>query len=542
VLVLAGTCKPVEASRDAVSAPLIFMPKVRGISLKTAAIWVIVIAITGIGAARLFSKKTEDTVQVNAPRQVKVASVAELAKASTPLTLLGTVSSKSEAIVRAESAGKLLVVYKKLGDYVAAGGVIAEFENATQKAIVTQAEGAYEAAKAARDVAGISSGSASDALAEQRIAALSMLSTAYTAMDDAVHAKTDVMWENPQDRSPHVLFQVSDDKLRIAIESERESLEPILDKRAQTNSSITSENDISSELSKVADEVRMVRDYLDNLALALARAVASPSVPQASIDGWKTAVGISRAAIGASLDSVLATRNRLTQLTAAADIAAKQGNGNGASSADAALKSALGNLDAAKASLEKTIVRSPISGTINSLSVETGDIVSMFSDIAVVSNNNALEIVAYVTENEKRELSVGAKVLIENIAQGVVTRIAPAIDPKTGKIEVRIGITGNQGAFVNGQSASASIARRATDGKSGNDISLPVAAIKLTPAAALVFTANESGTLVAVPVTIGAIQGEKIVITDGLTPEMIILTDARGLKEGMVVEVSKSNP
>ena len=37
------------------------------------------------------------------------------------------------------------VVYKKLGDYVNAGEVIAEFENSGERAQVLQAEGAYDA-------------------------------------------------------------------------------------------------------------------------------------------------------------------------------------------------------------------------------------------------------------------------------------------------------------------------------------------------------------------------------------------------------------
>ena len=47
-----------------------------------------------------------------------------------------------------------------------AGQVIAEFENSGERASVLQAEGAYDAAKAARDLARINQGSATVSLSE----------------------------------------------------------------------------------------------------------------------------------------------------------------------------------------------------------------------------------------------------------------------------------------------------------------------------------------------------------------------------------------
>ena len=90
------------------------------------------------------------------------------------------------------------------------------------------------------------------------------------------------------------------------------------------------------------------------------------------------------------------------------------------------------------------------------MSIKTGDFISPFTEIAVVSNNGALEVLAYATEDDAASLSVGNSVSLEKNVTGVITRIAPALDPRTKKIEVRIGITSGTGALINGQSVRAS--------------------------------------------------------------------------------------
>src|SRR5262245_25053630 len=110
-----------------------------------AAAALIVIAV--VGYAFLRPKATEEaTVSV---RNVDVKSVAELASQTAPLAIGGTVSSKSEATVRAESGGRVTAVYRNLGDAVAAGTIVAELDHASQSAALLQAQGAQAAAEAA---------------------------------------------------------------------------------------------------------------------------------------------------------------------------------------------------------------------------------------------------------------------------------------------------------------------------------------------------------------------------------------------------------
>ena len=62
--------------------------------------------------------------------------------------------------------------------------------------------------------------------------------------------------------------------------------------------------------------------------------------------------------------------------------------------------------------LEKTIIRSPIS-IVEQFHHQARDFLAPAQQVAVVSNNGALEAVAYVTEEDKARVAVGQKIKLE---------------------------------------------------------------------------------------------------------------------------------
>src|SRR3989338_1607489 len=472
-------------------------------------------------------------------RTVSVARVLDLSVNAIPLPLLGTVTSRSEATIRAEMGGKIIEVYQKLGDYVGAGKVIAEFENAGERASVLQAEGAYEAANAGKAIAEISRGSSDNSLDEAKTQAQNVIASTYTVLDDAIRTKTDTAWKNPQTREAKLPVTIPDAKLVIEIENERITIETMLRTRDEKNKLLTSNSDLIQELDLVEAEANIVKDYLDDLSFSFNHALPDGNASQAAIDGFKAVTGGARTSVNGALSTIANTRNTLNGSLAASRIAEQNSSTSGVdsgSSSDAQVKSALGNLRAAQARLEKTIIRSPISGTINSISINTGDFISPYTEVAVVSNNGALEVVAYVTEDDARELVIGGSTTIEGGGMGTITRIAPALDPNTKKIEVRIGITRGIETLMNGASVRLE-AKRTTKKIVGTDLKIPLAALKITPEGAIVFSVSASSSLVAHEVSMGTLMGDQVVIPVGLTPDMVIVTDARGLQGGMPVSL-----
>src|SRR5690606_25450209 len=109
------------------------------------------------------------------------------------------------------------------------------------------------------------------------------------------------------------------------------------------------------------------------------------SALQASFLSARNSLASLRQTLISARTSIETAKERLIQ----AQIAATNGT---VSAADAQVKQALGTLRAAQAQYAKTIIRTPIAGTVNRIDVKAGDFVTAFTPIATIANNNALTI------------------------------------------------------------------------------------------------------------------------------------------------------
>lgn len=467
---------------------------------------VVVLIASFIALSRGSDDVTEAT---KTPRQVEVARVSDLMSGKSSLSVVGEVESKSEAKISPETSGRITRVYASLGQNVGAGSILAEIENASQRAAVLQAEGSLDAAKAA---AGGSRGSA-----------VPTILSAYAAVDSAVGDAAGQIFTDPE--SSQATFSVSsrDTQALADIERIRPTLRPILERQESQASSISDSSDIASELVLLENELRQVRVYLDTVIKALNAGVPRNDITIATISGYVADVTAARSAITTSLSAISSTRTLLD-------------NSGAVSSSQASIKQAEGAYNAALANLEKTRIRSPISGTLNNFDIKLGDTVSQGQQVAVVSNNGALEVVAFVTENDRTKIAVGSKVGIEGGFEGTITRIAPALDPVTRKIEIRIGLASAAlKELTNGESVRVELTQTTTTTTTTGPLRIPIAALKMESDRQVVFTVNAENKIVAVPVKTGKLSGGFIEVSEGISADTEILADARGLKEGDTV-------
>ena len=488
------------------------------------------VLILAVGAAAFFLGTGPKKDETDSRREVSLLSVADVSSGE-PVTVIGEIRSVSEASVAPDSSGRVTGVYRAIGDYVSAGAVIAEIENASQKAAVAQAEAALDRAKSGSTISGISVETAVRNAETAR-------QSAYAAITDAVTRKADATFSNPNGAAPLFFISLSDSQLKNTLESERLAMGVILKRQDAARNAILSRSELLAELDRTAAETEDVRKFLSHLVAALSGAIATGSVTEAQISAYE-------ADSSAALASVTALQGSLTAAQAnirTAEEALTQGRSG--ESADVALAQA--SLDAAKAVLEKTIVRAPISGTISSITLEKGNFAAGGMPAVRIVNVAGLEAVAYLSERDLPRISAGASARISGSADGRVTRIAPALDPVTKKAEVRIAILktdANANRFVAGQSATIEI----TPVRRDNDtaVYIPISAVKITPDGAVVFIVSKSesdstsGVLVSVPITVGTLAGEKVEITSGLTLDSVIVEDARGLKDGQSVIIKE---
>ncbi len=510
---------------------------------------IVLLVVAGATIMHLARGSAASTDVLSDTTHVHIASVASLSDQTGPLPVTGKVSSVSKASILAVGSGEIVSLNRSLGDYVAAGSVIASFENSSQRAAVLQAQGAYEGAQASLAKASgstaqnsnLNSAQAAQNAQNAASSAHSALLSAYASIDDAVHTKADALFSNPHSNLPQFNVNVSDSQLVIDIQNQRLGLDSLVDS-IHTLGLDSSDATVGGNITSAIQKSQTVEVFLNDIVEALNKAITSPSVSASALASYQSSIAAARSEVISAISSLVGAKSAYDSAASGASVAqnsANSGTSNDIASAEANVKSAQGALNAAQANLEKTIIRAPISGTIVSLPITRGGYVASFSQVAQISNPSALEVEAYVTSDDAKTLVVGGKATIEDTTPGVVVFIAPALDPSTGKIQVKIGIPGNQTAFADGDAVAVSLERSTSKGSkttTKSAITIPIAAAKITPDGPVVFTVASS-TLQANPVFFGPIVGDRVTVINGLTLDMVIVTDARGLSDGQMVVV-----
>lgn len=106
--------------------------------------------------------------------------------------------------------------------------------------------------------------------------------------------------------------------------------------------------------------------------------------------------------------------------------------------------------DAARA-LRYTTVRAPIGGTITSRLVKRGGVVSPNQPLFEIIDFDSIVARVFVPEKDMKKLSTGLTVRVlaqssgERLHDGVVERISPVVDPRSGTVKVTIDLPETEG-------------------------------------------------------------------------------------------------
>ncbi|PIP87175.1 hypothetical protein COW81_01645 [Candidatus Campbellbacteria bacterium CG22_combo_CG10-13_8_21_14_all_36_13] len=523
--------------------------------IKTLSIVLVIITIIVFG--KIFSSKDVLTNNDNL-KTVNIEYVLNLSGEKVPLSLIGKVESKNEADLRAESQGEITAIYASLGDRVYAGQILAEISNALQRAGVQQAQATLDIAKSnynkltsgargeEKDILFTSVENAQNSYKEAIAGAQNTIQTAYSVADDILFNKIDPLFNGARTERPKLSFITGDSQGMIDAESDRLTIGYVMRDWKSAINSLTEANTINI-LDESQKNLEKMRDFLNLIAKLVNIFEPTADIDSTTLTTWKTNILSARSSVNTIISSVISTRTALNGAITSLEIAKKNqeiGNTGGRSedvvSAEATVKQAEAGLRSAQASLEKTIVRTPISGVLNLFEVKKGDFVSIYQPVAVVSNNNNLVVTTYITEDESRDIQIGNEVSIKENSTGIITAIAPGLNPVTKKIEVTISPKDNTKSLVNGETVRISLDRNASIVEQlPTQIRIPIKALKIEPSRTVVFSVDPTtSTLISHEVTLGPIVGEKVIIKDGINFDLEIVTDARGLKEGEKVIVN----
>jgi RND family efflux transporter MFP subunit len=188
-------------------------------------------------------------------------------------------------------------------------------------------------------------------------------------------------------------------------------------------------------------------------------------------------------------------------------------------------------------SLSKTTIKSPIKGKVAVIPAREGQLMTPGSLVALVVNTNGMIVRAYVNSDDASRVSVGSDVKISGFVKGIVTNVAPSIDPTTRKVEVLVAVSNpEESKLVVGQYVSIEI-EDATDTTGDNVIRLPLKSIDVTDSGAFVYVLGEDNVVEKREVTLNRVIGTDVEVISGLDNIDEIIKSVRGIDVGEKVEI-----
>lgn len=198
-------------------------------------------------------------------------------------------------------------------------------------------------------------------------------------------------------------------------------------------------------------------------------------------------------------------------------------------------------VERAKQSLEKYTVTSPISGVIGKVDIREYETVSAGTEALLIENTDSMTVEFYVTEKVRNNLSAGQKLSVQKddiSTDGQIIEVAETADEGTGMFKIKALIPGSTG-IMTGTRVSVTL----DSYKDDSGFVIPANALYHSNGQEYIFVA-QNGKAVRRNVVTGLFDSEKVVISEGLSAgESVITSWTSELKDGTKVRENRvENP
>ena len=193
--------------------------------------------------------------------------------------------------------------------------------------------------------------------------------------------------------------------------------------------------------------------------------------------------------------------------------------------------------------LDFCTVTSPISGIVESVSVEKNGMASAGNPAYIISNRESMTVTFFVAEKAKNVLNIGDPITIErneHIYDGAITEIGTMANAQTKLFQVKASIAG-AGVGENALPNGVSVKVYATTEKEDSKLMIPYDSIYFSAGDAYVYCV-ENGQIVRKEVTVGLMSDEEAVIEEGLTEDSQVVSNwSSKLRNGVEADVVSVN-
>lgn len=504
---------------------------------------VAVVVITAIVSRIPDWKKNTEETQV-AIRNVSLINTADFMKNRGQINANGTVESLEQAELRSQVSSPVTKIYTQIGQKVRAGQVLVSLQNNDLSAQYNQAMAGVksqqarleELKKGARTedikLSEIQVENAKQALADTTAQQETLVKNAYSnllnAGISAVPAKGNFTGGSPLITGSYT--GKTEGQLEITIYS-----------AGGLNFQIKGLEFVTGQVSTSPTPIGKSGLYIQftdtDVSLSNSWIVSIPNKQSAA---YTMANNAYLAALEGKTSAINGASSALKSLEQTLAIKLAGASNEQIRSQEAVIEQALSSAAVISAQISKTVIRSPISGTVSALPIKYGELVSPGQLIASVVNQGGLQIKAFISDYDLAFIKEEQLVNINDNVTGVITNIAPSIDPTTKNVQVQIAVNDpDKSSLVVGQSVTVKINNQAENTNANTSYQLPLQSIKIDGQKYSVLTVSANNEIEEKPVEVAGVFGESVEVVNGLTPDMKIVSPIYELKIGQKVNINQ---
>ena len=496
-------------------------------------LWLVI--VLGVSITGCISKKqTEETsekvnVEVQPPGSGEVALDTDY---------IGTVSPEQQVYVTPLVSGTVTQVNYAVGDTVQEGDVLFKIDDEAAQLQVSSAKAAYSQAQAGVTAATGGSRHLQNYQAEQGIDTLEdNLDKVRSSISD-MEGQIDALGQQQEQLTAAVQgAQGAVSTQETALLDAKAELQRIKEEAGVLKADGSDDQDV---LKTLDDATRLAIETQANTVskadLALQQAKGALSDAQS---------GLSQVTSGKSqLESALETaksqkdtlKDNLKTAQETYDITQDEVYPQTDATYAAQLAQAGVGVKSARYQLDFYTVTAPISGQVETVSVEKDAMAAAGNVAFVISNKNSMTVTFQVAEKVKDQLQVGDAITVERGDEtfgGTITEVGTMAGAQTRLFQIKATIPGVSDKLPSGVSVKV----HATTQREEGDLIIPYDAVYFSAGDAYVYCV-EDGKLVKTPVTVGLMNDTQVSIADGLTADsQVVTTWSSKLRDGAEVTI-----
>lgn len=477
---------------------------------------------------------------------------------------IGTVAPQEQVYVIPKTSGTVTETFFEVGDTVQEGDVLFKIDDEAAQLQMASARATYESAQAGVTA---QNGGARDLQNYQTEEQIRQLKDSLWKTDDQIDEMEDSLGDlrdaggalaaakdQAQARVEQAVaaYAAKEGELGPQIAQKQEELkaaqETVAGLQQQIGSADETQKEIlQAQLTEAESSVNSISGELEKLSGELAGSKALKDQAQAGLDqinSQLTSIDASKTQLKSGIDQIENSQDTIRDNLNMAEQAYAITQNEIYPQTDAASSAQLGSaaiaIDSAQMQLDFCTVTSPISGIVESVSVEKNGMAAAGNPAYIISNKESMTVTFHVAEKAKNVLSTGDHVTVEREGteyDGVITEIGTMANPQTKLFQVKATVAGAGASLPNGVSVKV----YATTEKDAGKLIIPYDSIYFSAGDAYVYCV-ENGQIVKTDVTVGLMSDTEAVIEEGLTADSQVVSNwSSKLRNGVEAQIVSRN-